>query len=66
MFSKLKGFRTILVMLATLIPLLIDFLTGAEAGGLIPDAWMPAYASAVAFLGMAMRLVTSTPFGVRK
>jgi len=63
MFTALKGYRTIIVMLATLVPLLIDFLTGAEAGGLIPDEWMPAYASVIAFLGMVMRFVTSTPFG---
>lgn len=66
MFATLKGWRTMIVMAATLVPLLIDFLTGAEAGGLIPEAWMPAYASLIAFLGMVMRLVTSTPFGVKR
>lgn len=63
MFTAIKGYRTIIVMLATLVPLLIDFLTGAEAGGLIPQELMPAYAAVIAFLGMVMRVVTSTPFG---
>lgn len=66
MLATIKGYRTIIVMAATLVPLLIDFLTGAEAGGLIPDQWMPMYASVIAILGMVMRFVTSTPFGVKK
>lgn len=67
MHRKLKGLRTMLVMVLAAIPPMLEALVQIallpEWGGLIPDEWWPFYAIAVAIAGVVLRTITDTPFG---
>lgn len=63
----MKGYRTLLAMLASAVPPILDvavpILVMPEWQDIIPNEWWPFYSIGVAALGGLLRLVTTTPVG---